>query len=886
MGNQPTKEELEAGRSLPKKKREKGRRESTKNRGDAVETKVLAVAVKQQPRTVGTAKKNDDKNAPSVGTAAAGGAAKKANKKVPIDKGATKPEELVQTSVLAVAVKKPTPAAVVAEDGNGRDRDLAKQGDIQPIRTPPVANANSEEPVSDEKNQAAAAAAAGVIADKGESTDGKLQKAMEPKEEVKEVLQPPQEPEVVTAAAAQPTTEKKEQVPPTETIEEEAQPAGDIQPIEEEVVPPTEEDVAPPVEEEVVSPVEEEVVSPTEKMEEVIQPVEEKVLPPVEEEALPPIEEEQTPLVEEDDELPAKEEVVPPTEELEEVLPPTQKLEEVVPPTNEEQDPPTKELEEVIPPTQEDQTPPTQKDEPVPPTEEVEEETKDEERAGDDNDKVVVNDKDTPYDYTPESELDPETPTEYYEAIPDATDDSVADSVSVGPLPPPPTDFIVDENTLFWGDEKLVVTSRKLSSMGDAIVDNPDALSVELAEAVTLKAVGLRNEFRVLPKICADNKTIMPSKASFHSQAGIVKAARWKRSPNGEDLMFRMEVWTARHNVLNDVVREDGTSVSSGISYVHSSDNTFEKELTKAKNKAKKKAKNGKKKENKKKKKKKNKESSMPGDVQAPPEYPSSDTSATTASTIPTDGLMTRRHFASYLVRKDLGIDDCCDFIDAGKRARRCPQIRIGGDLALLDITSSSQQYRHFELGKEKRLFERVRDNFWLKPGIRIGMAVYNMAPVTPDAVSGRSLTSNSSNNTDRDSDNMSEAANSHLYSTAGSRNRDDDLLSPSTVSLRPTETELEELYGHPGQIVVHTGTILHVNPIHIQHDINCYGGCAGAVLFLLDKDQPGSVKEEDYGKAIGIQAGKHPDPQITRNIAFKFPQEQSTLDKLKDMVQ
>ena len=261
--------------------------------------------------------------------------------------------------------------------------------------------------------------------------------------------------------------------------------------------------------------------------------------------------------------------------------------------------------------------------------------------------------KDKPYYSTPKSELAPETPTECQEAAPDTMANTrahthslfffLADSVSVGPLPSPLTDSFMDENTQFWGQEKLAVTSSKLSSMGNAIVNKPTGLSMELADAVALKTTRLRNEFQVLPRFCV--KTIMPS---LHSQAEIFKASRWKRLANKEDLLFRMKVWTARHNVLKKAVWDDGTPVSSGMPYGHSNDNTFDKELAKAKNKE-----------------KKGKGNATAVAEQLAWEYPSFDTSVTMASTIPTDGLMTHRYFASHLVRKDFGIDGCCEFIHA-----------------------------------------------------------------------------------------------------------------------------------------------------------------------------------------------------------------------------
>jgi hypothetical protein len=41
------------------------------------------------------------------------------------------------------------------------------------------------------------------------------------------------------------------------------------------------------------------------------------------------------------------------------------------------------------------------------------------------------------------------------------------------------------------------------------------------------------------------------------------------------------------------------------------------------------------------------------------------------------------------------------------------------------------------------------------------------------------------------------------------------------------------------------------------SHDINTYKGCSGAIVFLLDKEQPEtSVTSNDHGKAIAVHGG------------------------------
>ena len=56
----------------------------------------------------------------------------------------------------------------------------------------------------------------------------------------------------------------------------------------------------------------------------------------------------------------------------------------------------------------------------------------------------------------------------------------------------------------------------------------------------------------------------------------------------------------------------------------------------------------------------------------------------------------------------------------------------------------------------------------------------------------------------------------------------------------------------------------------HIKYDINSFAGCSGAVVFLLDVNQPGSVREDDHGKAIAIHAGAHPT-LVNRNLGLKL---------------
>jgi hypothetical protein len=80
-----------------------------------------------------------------------------------------------------------------------------------------------------------------------------------------------------------------------------------------------------------------------------------------------------------------------------------------------------------------------------------------------------------------------------------------------------------------------------------------------------------------------------------------------------------------------------------------------------------------------------------------------------------------------------------------------------------------------------------------------------------------------------------------------------------STRITQLPEAEEVKYYGKPNKPVIQTGIVTTVfgNGEVFGHSINTYKGCSGAVVFLLDKDQPTeSVRPEDYGKAIGVHAG------------------------------
>jgi hypothetical protein len=91
--------------------------------------------------------------------------------------------------------------------------------------------------------------------------------------------------------------------------------------------------------------------------------------------------------------------------------------------------------------------------------------------------------------------------------------------------------------------------------------------------------------------------------------------------------------------------------------------------------------------------------------------------------------------------------------------------------------------------------------------------------------------------------------------------------------------SEIKKYYGEPGRVNIYTGEIKYVGPKHIEYSINSFTGCAGAIVFLLDMDQPSSVDQSDWGKAVAIHSGAHPR-MSGRNYGF-FINEHPTINKL-----
>jgi len=81
-------------------------------------------------------------------------------------------------------------------------------------------------------------------------------------------------------------------------------------------------------------------------------------------------------------------------------------------------------------------------------------------------------------------------------------------------------------------------------------------------------------------------------------------------------------------------------------------------------------------------------------------------------------------------------------------------------------------------------------------------------------------------------------------------------------------ELKIKNFYGETDQVNIYTGEIKYVGPKHIEYSINSFTGCSGAVVFLLDKDQPASVDQSDWGRAVAIHSGAHP-LMSDRNYGF-----------------
>ena len=125
--------------------------------------------------------------------------------------------------------------------------------------------------------------------------------------------------------------------------------------------------------------------------------------------------------------------------------------------------------------------------------------------------------------------------------------------------------------------------------------------------------------------------------------------------------------------------------------------------------------------------------------------------------------------------------------------------------------------------------FSLVRENFSLEVGQKVGIAVL-----------------------------FTEQTKPNKFTIAG--------CSEEEVPL--TEDEIKKIYGEPNQVNIYTGEITHVGENHIEYSLNSFTGCSGAVVFLLDQNQPESVQQCDFGHALAIHSGAHPFLQ-NRNYGF-----------------
>lgn len=71
----------------------------------------------------------------------------------------------------------------------------------------------------------------------------------------------------------------------------------------------------------------------------------------------------------------------------------------------------------------------------------------------------------------------------------------------------------------------------------------------------------------------------------------------------------------------------------------------------------------------------------------------------------------------------------------------------------------------------------------------------------------------------------------------------------------------LHTFFGYAENYNVYTGKILHAGEHYVEHDINCFEGCSGAVLFLL--------RGEYAGQAVAVHVGSPSNQEA--NLAFKI---------------
>jgi hypothetical protein len=87
-------------------------------------------------------------------------------------------------------------------------------------------------------------------------------------------------------------------------------------------------------------------------------------------------------------------------------------------------------------------------------------------------------------------------------------------------------------------------------------------------------------------------------------------------------------------------------------------------------------------------------------------------------------------------------------------------------------------------------------------------------------------------------------------------------------AGVKKNAVDLERYYGTELSSNIQTGVITGVagDGSFFTHDINTFKGCSGAIVFLLDVDQPSTVSEKDHGKAIGVHGAVAAEDT---NVAF-----------------
>ena len=96
------------------------------------------------------------------------------------------------------------------------------------------------------------------------------------------------------------------------------------------------------------------------------------------------------------------------------------------------------------------------------------------------------------------------------------------------------------------------------------------------------------------------------------------------------------------------------------------------------------------------------------------------------------------------------------------------------------------------------------------------------------------------------------------------------NMQTPMLEKLARDKVSMEDIYGEPDRVNVYTGEITYVGKDHIEYSCNTFTSCSGAIVFLLDKNQPGSVQRCDFGKAVAVHSGSHPFLP-TRNYGFRI---------------